>query len=159
MVSVAGELTRSLDKFQLESRRSRSRSKLTGAKIARLQSFHSVAKKPLGKPKIVDENNVCILIFCNFVSYTVFSICTVAKKRSLGKPKIEDNRNLHFVFVFNCLIVFDSVALYSSRNNLRGITHKSPTSPNIAIYVCKHVHLVIHFSQLKVSLRVCLIRV
>ena len=133
MVSVAGELTRSLDKFQLESRRSRSRSKLTGAKIARLHSFHSVAKKPLGKPKIVDENNVCILIFCNFVSYS-FEICTVAKKRSLGKPKIEDNRNLHFVFVFNCLIVFDSVALYSSRNNLRGITHQLPTSPNIAIY-------------------------
>ena len=158
MVSVAGELTRSLDKFQLESRRSRSRSKLTGAKIARLQSFHSVAKKPLGKPKIVDENNVCILIFCNFVSYS-FEICTVAKKRSLGKPKIEDNRNLHFVFVFNCLIVFDSVALYSSRNNLRGITHKSPTSPNIAIYVCKHVHLVKHFSELKFSLSVCLIRV
>ena len=84
-----------------------------------------------------------------------FSICTVAKKRSLGKPKIEDNRNLHFVFVFNCLIVFDSIALYSSRNNLRGITHKSPTSPNIAIYVCKHVHLVKHFSQLKFSLSVC----
>ena len=158
MVSVAGELTRSLDKFQLESRRSRSRSKLTGAKIARLHSFHSVAKKPLGKPKIVDENNVCILIFCNFVSYS-FEICTVAKKRSLGKPKIEDNRNLHFVFVFNCLIVFDSVALYSSRNNLRGITHKSPTSPNIAIYVCKLVHLVKYFSQLKFSLSVCLIRV
>ena len=76
---------------------------------------------------------------------------------SLGKPKIEDNRNLHFVFVFNCLIVFDSVALYSSRNNLRGITHQSPTSPNIAIYVCKHVHLVKHFSQLKFSLRVSLI--
>ena len=124
MVSVAGELTRSLDKFQLESRRSRSRSKLTGAKIARLQSFHSVAKKPLGKPKIVDEN-VCILIFCNFVSYTVFSICTVAKKRSLGKPKIEDYRNLHFVFVSNCLIVFDSFALFSSRNSVRGITHFS----------------------------------
>ena len=104
------------------------------------------------------RTNVCISNFCNFVSYS-FEICTVAKKRSLGKPKIEDNRNLHFVFVFNCLIVFDSVALYSSRNNLRGITHKSPTSPNIAIYVCKHVHLVKHFSQLKFSLSVCLIRV
>ena len=77
----------------------------------------------------------------------------------LPKAKIEDNRNLHFVFVFNCLIVFDSIALYSSRNNLRGITHKSPTSPNIAIYVCKLVHLVKYFSQLKFSLSVCLIRV
>ena len=77
----------------------------------------------------------------------------------LPKAKIEDNRNLHFVFVFNCLVVFDSVALYSSRNNLRGITHKSPTSPNIAIYVCKLVHLVKYFSQLKFSLSVCLIRV
>ena len=96
-------------------------------------------------------------ILCPTVFF--FSICTVAKKRSLGKPKIEDNRNLHFVFVFNCLIVFDSVALYSSRNNLRGITHQSPTSPNIAIYVCKHVHLVKHFSQLKFSLRVCFVRV